>query len=295
MRNAKTQTISPRWDSNLQPLYAKLSFADNLIVQTDLQRYLYFHLKARLAPNVFRIYEYYLGAMPEATLEAWDLHFCARLAKGASGKTLNNELGVYKGYFRWLGGRGVNSFDSRLLAYPHFRHVPKKYRRALTAEEISRLRTVSGPRWAWWAFLLYTGLRKSEFEALKWSDVLDGSIRVTDAKNPMKQRVVPLRPELVEVLSRLPQGLFQEKLFKLPRRQCSLLRIFRRDLVRAGISQEIDLHCLRVTFVSALARAGVSPRTAQELAGHSDIRTTLKIYTKVTDRDKVDAVNRLVF
>lgn len=255
----------------------------------QLEFYLGF-LRLRVAPRVYALYEASLRRMPSSlTPEAFDAYFSLRL-KTASGKTCNNELGVLKGYLRWLRTRG-HSVPDALLSYPRFRHVPRKFRRALTAEEISRLRTVSGPRWAWWSFFIHTGLRKSEFEGLTWQDVLDGSIRVRDAKNPLKQRVLPSHPCVVEILRQVSGDVW----FRLPKGRCSLLRIFKKDLARAGISQEIDLHCLRVTFVSALARAGVSPRTAQELAGHSDIRTTLKIYTKVTDRDKVDAVNRLVF
>ncbi len=257
-----------------------------------LEFYLGF-LRLRVAPRVYALYESCLRRMPVCySAEAFDVYFTLRL-KTASGKTCNNELVVLKGYLRWLRSRG-HSVPDALLSYPRFRHVPKKFRRALTSEEISRLRTVSGSRWAWWKFLVYTGLRKSEFEALAWSDVLDGSIQVRDAKNPLKQRLLPLHPEAMGLL-RTARNDKVGRPFALPQGRCSLLRIFKRDLASAGISQEIDLHCLRVTFVSALARAGVSPRTAQELAGHSDIRTTLKIYTKVTDRDKVDAVNRLVF
>lgn len=249
------------------------------------------YLKSRLSP---RVYDQYASALRRLaccmTSSDLDSYFLGRLSS-VTGKTLNNELCILKGFLRWLESRGQNGFDRSILSYTRLRHVPKKFRRALTSEEISRLRTVSGVRWAWWSFLLHTGLRKSEFENLACTDVLDGAIQVRDAKNPLKQRLVPLHSEAMGLLC-FARNDIGGPLFRLPKH---LLRVFKKDLACAGISQEIDLHCLRVTFVSALARAGVSPRTAQELAGHSDIRTTLKIYTKVTDRDKVDAVNRLVF
>jgi integrase len=246
----------------------------------------------RLSPRVHKQYASSLRTIPFFSLEGFDSHFSKRALSGATGKTMNNELVVYKGYLRWLHSRG-HSVSNALLTYPQFRHVPKKFRRALRAKEISRLRTVAGRRWAWWSFLLHTGLRKSEFERLAWSDVLEGSIRVRDSKNPLKQRLIPIHKELFKMLHTTTTC--NGRLFKLPKSPSSMLRMFKKDLHRAGISKEIDLHCLRVTFISALARAGVGPRTAQELAGHSDIRTTLKIYTKVTDQDKVDAVNRLKF
>lgn len=46
-----------------------------------------------------------------------------------------------------------------------------------------------------------------------------------------------------------------------------------------------DFHCLRHTFITNLARANISPKTAQSLARHSDIRLTMDIYTHI-DRDQ---------
>lgn len=266
-------------------------YADTTFMAGYVESYIEF-LRNRLSPRVFELYASALRRMPRLSLEAWDSYFSTRKA---SGKTLNNELGIYKGFLQWLNSRGITSWDKGLLSYPRFRHVPTKFRRALTKDEIYRLKRVSGKRWRWWSFLLHTGLRKSEFEGLSWNDInlsVNPFIRVMDAKNKNKERIVPLHDELVNILKKLPM---KNNPFTLPKRRCSLLRNFKKDLAKAGISLDIDLHCLRVTFVTALANAGVGPRTAQELAGHSDIRTTLKIYTKVTDQDKVDAVNRLKF
>ena len=44
-----------------------------------------------------------------------------------------------------------------------------------------------------------------------------------------------------------------------------------------------DLHANRHTFITNLARAGVSPKTAQTLARHSDIRLTMNVYTHRLD------------
>ena len=54
-----------------------------------------------------------------------------------------------------------------------------------------------------------------------------------------------------------------------------------------------DFHANRHTFITNLSRAGVSPKTAQMLARHSDIRLTLDIYTHTDLAEKVDAVHRL--
>lgn len=245
-------------------------------------------LEHRLSQKVYKNYTSFLKTLPSDMNHPSIERFFDERLKTITGKTANNNLTMLKGYLRWLRTKGFE-VDYAVLEMKPFRHVPTKFRRALTGEEIKALRASSGERWAWWSFMLHTGLRKSELEALMWGDILDGSIRVRDAKTPTKQRYVPLHKGL---LLRPKGHRASKRLFKTP---VNLLRNFKRDAAKAGIPKEIDLHCLRVTFISALARAGVGPRTAQELAGHSDIRTTLKIYTKVTDRDKVDAVNKLVF
>ena len=54
-----------------------------------------------------------------------------------------------------------------------------------------------------------------------------------------------------------------------------------------------DFHSLRHLFVTSLARAGVSPKTTQELARHSDIRLTLGLYTHVALHDHSAAIESL--
>ncbi len=54
-----------------------------------------------------------------------------------------------------------------------------------------------------------------------------------------------------------------------------------------------DFHSLRHAYVSGLARGGVSPKHAQELARHSDIRLTMQRYTHATLCDLGAAVDSL--
>ena len=54
-----------------------------------------------------------------------------------------------------------------------------------------------------------------------------------------------------------------------------------------------DFHSLRHTFVTNLCKANVSPKTAQTLARHSDIRLTMNIYTHVDDQEQAAAIAQL--
>jgi integrase len=51
-----------------------------------------------------------------------------------------------------------------------------------------------------------------------------------------------------------------------------------------------DFHSLRHWFITGLARAGISPKMAQTLARHSDVRLTLGLYTHVTLDDQTAAI-----
>ena len=54
-----------------------------------------------------------------------------------------------------------------------------------------------------------------------------------------------------------------------------------------------DFHSLRKTFITNLSRAGVSPKTAQLLARHSDINLTMNTYTMLGVLDQAAAVEAL--
>jgi integrase len=75
--------------------------------------------------------------------------------------------------------------------------------------------------------------------------------------------------------------------------------MIRRDLKRAGIpyvdsaGHFADFHSLRKTFITNLARAGVSPKAAQLLARHSDINLTMNTYTMLGVMDQAAAVEAL--
>ncbi|HEY3374022.1 MAG TPA: tyrosine-type recombinase/integrase [Candidatus Aquicultor sp.] len=61
---------------------------------------------------------------------------------------------------------------------------------------------------------------------------------------------------------------------------------------KAGVLQ-IGFHGLRHSYISLLANQGESIKTIQALAGHSEERTTLRIYTHLYDDSKRKAVDRL--
>ena len=75
--------------------------------------------------------------------------------------------------------------------------------------------------------------------------------------------------------------------------------MLRRDLEAAGVPYQdeqgrfLDFHSLRHTFGKNLAKAGVSPKLAQELMRHSEINLTMNICTHVDMPDMAAATERL--
>ena len=62
---------------------------------------------------------------------------------------------------------------------------------------------------------------------------------------------------------------------------------------QSDTGQFADFHSNRHTFITNLERAGVSPRTAQSLARHSDIRLTMGVYTHIGLHDQSSAIESL--
>ena len=123
-----------------------------------------------------------------------------------------------------------------------------------------------------WQLLANTGLRRGEAQNLNWKDVGKEEIRVLsreDARTKSgKWRIVPVSEGAQEALGGLQGG--RRVLPEVA--PTSLSRAFERTLHRAEIPG--SLHCLRHTYCSHLAMAGVPLRTVQVLAGHSSYKTT---------------------
>ncbi len=54
-----------------------------------------------------------------------------------------------------------------------------------------------------------------------------------------------------------------------------------------------DFHGLCHTFITNLSLSGVDPKTAQTLARHSTMELTMNVYTHLTDKKQIEAINLL--
>jgi integrase len=84
-----------------------------------------------------------------------------------------------------------------------------------------------------------------------------------------------------------------------PKHTVNPMRIFDRLLKAAGIARvdahggKLDIHALRHTAATRLARAGVGLVQAQRILGHSDPKLTARIYTHVGIEELREAMDSL--
>ncbi|MFC1586923.1 tyrosine-type recombinase/integrase [Planctomycetota bacterium] len=141
---------------------------------------------------------------------------------------------------------------------------------------------------------LLTGLRKGELLNLKWGDI-DFNKSIVYVRNregddfstkTRKERIVPmpkkLRNALREIANKPEYYVFVHnngKQFK-----NNMYRDLDIIIKKAGLPK-IRFHDLRHTYLTNLARAGVSPAKIQQWAGHSDYNVTANIYTHLAEYD----------
>lgn len=169
---------------------------------------------------------------------------------------------------------------------------------------------------------MQTGLRKGEIIVLTWDDIdFDGlSIKVNKAltiyknrdkssslkyvievkepKTKASRRSVPISEELAGLLRKHRQKILQDNMkagrsnneFNLVFQsnngtyleQANITRTWNRVLAKAKVDR-LGFHGIRHSFATRLAENNIHPKVTQVLMGHSNISTTLDIYSHVSN------------
>lgn len=137
-----------------------------------------------------------------------------------------------------------------------------------------------------------TGMRKGEILSLKWSQIKNGQIYLTDTKGK-KPRQVPVNTDLEGLFKRIRkrEGLRSKYVFTYQGKPIAdnVKNGFRSALKKADI-MEFRFHDLRHTFASHFVMRGGDLKTLQEILGHSDIKTTMR-YSHLSKAHKAKAIN----
>ena len=229
-----------------------------------------------------------------------------------SKRTYNFYVQAMKKFGHWAeNDRRVTTSPVKMLSKITVEDHDTKHRRALDVEDLIKLleRTIiepsrfglSGPRRAMaYRLAAETGLRANEIRNLTVAsfDLDKCTVAVLSAytKN-RKAALLPLKSDTaVELIGFLAGKLPNVRPFPLPDKTADMLK---KDLKAAGIPYEddsghvFDFHSLRHQTGSLLAAAGVTPKVAQDLMRHSDIRMTMDIYTHTLTGQQSAAVESL--
>lgn len=181
-------------------------------------------------------------------------------------------------------------------------------------------------QYAMFRLLAYSGMRIGEQLALTWDDVnfSDNTISVNktmskdvndkkiiqDPKTKASKRVLDMDLETMQILRRwkvqqasylLARGInamskdqlvfsnLQNNLMSTP-----TIREWASKIVQAGNLPKITLHGFRHTHATLLLSAGASIKEVQNRLGHSNVTTTLNVYTHLTRQDQKETIQKLV-
>ena len=235
-----------------------------------------------------------------------------------SRKTINRRLSALRTFFRWLNVSNISS--SNAISAVQGPKIPKHLPHVLSAHEVDALfdalqqeldaaekaTEATGDKKqralvlrddALFEVLYASGARVSEVAGLKLSQIdLDtGQLRLFGKGS--KERIVPLHNQC---LSALRVYLEQGRPYLLdPRKKSqatpevfltrtgnplsadSIRRVFKAQMLKAGLDTTLSPHAMRHTFATDLLDGGADLRSVQELLGHASLSTT-QIYTHLT-------------
>ncbi|NLE00508.1 MAG: tyrosine-type recombinase/integrase [Fibrobacter sp.] len=252
-----------------------------------------------------------------------------RKEKNLEAKTCKRRIAAISTYYKWMVREGKLKNDP--VYFIELPKAPSRLPVYLTEEEMEKFqeifeeeaqkRPIIGARnRALFMLMMFGGLRISEATNIKESQVTvrDGyPVMVTVIGKGNKERQVPLNEDISRALlawmetkkalkddddlarkyTRKTKVELQSE-FLFPGRNGMQINEYTVQMKMKDIrkkhfpDKKLTPHKLRHTFATALFRAKVDIKTAQELLGHSSIATT-QIYTHVEDEQKREAVMKL--
>jgi len=146
-------------------------------------------------------------------------------------------------------------------------------------------------------FSVYTGLRRSDIQALKWSDIQ----HITDEKKGVDYKQIELKQQKTSDFVHIPISKTAEPLLEVKVKGNDRVFNVNESIInywlpkwkkKAKISKKIHFHMARHTFATKLLRRGVDIYTVKELMGHSSVSSTEK-YLHLVSADKKNAIDKL--
>ena len=242
-------------------------------------------------------------------------------------KTIKEYIQVINSIFTFAHENRVLEYNPATnLKIPQTATAPVQ-RRALTAEERKRVVEFEHRAKPSAMLMMMSGLRRGEATALQWNDIdfennrifvtKSYNFKTKDFKAPKngKARVVTVPKVLIDYLKTLPRN----SLFVLTNSSGKMMtddswkRLYQSYMYDMNLEYgfhgnapskfspikvpmmitPFTPHELRHTFCTTMFEAGVDALAAKEQMGHSDIQTTLSIYTHLSSKHKELQLDKL--
>ncbi len=263
--------------------------------------------KANVKDNTYQMYVNSLNAMgthfsglmlSQITPHAVEEYKRMRLS-GRTPATVNRDIAALKRMFSLAEEWG--KIDGNRM-----RHVKKLKEadprtRVLTADEERRLllecRASSEALYMAVLIALHTGMRKEAIMTLQWPQIDFKARMVTQTGKGGKTVRIPLTNALYEALIdyRGRQQIMSIWVFPgenpAQHRNVDVHAPWDRAVARAGLD-DFRFHDLRHMFASRFYRRTRDWKSLQEIMGHSDISTTMRIYAHLDDETRIKAMER---
>jgi integrase len=204
--------------------------------------------------------------------------------------------------------------------------VKKQERSIWSNDSIKHMLTLSKGESRYWiaVFLaIMTGMRQGEILGLKWSDVdiekkliyvrrglRKDSTEFTDLKTEKSRRIISISPRTVEVLQQHKEMIELEKLSKkkytdhdlvvctskgTPSSSSRIIATWKRvqDKYKPESEPRITFHDLRHQSASIMLNDGTDIRIVSQRLGHSNVSTTLNVYSHLLPNAQEEAAQSL--
>lgn len=247
--------------------------------------------------------------------------------KPSAKRTVERYLSAASAVFEYaIENRAVDFNPCRYVKIP--KAAKTSERRALTQEERKWVEEMPHRAQLPAMLMMYSGLRKGEVTALLWSDIDFNNKTITVNKSfDFKQckikspktasgvRVVSVPDKLIDFLKEQPKTsvlvvtgangqrmtetawkrLWESYINDLNLKYGKAINKRNKFDPKGNIMtiEPFTPHCLRHTFCTIMYEAGIDVLTAKEQMGHSDVKTTLSIYTHLDKIYKKKNISKL--
>lgn len=206
-----------------------------------------------------------------------------------------------------------NPFERVIL--PNYKKSKKEVN-FLSIDEVNTLLDYIKDDLYWYSLfrlMIYTGIRRGEILALTWDDIdfknktlnidkslsigLDYKVILSTTKTEKSKRKIIVDDKTLTSLKKMKLQKQSDIVFTNTkgkyRRLADISDKLKLIIKHTGI-KDIRVHDLRHTHASLLFASGANAKEVQDRLGHTDIKTTLNIYTHVTKDNSEKTLNRFV-